>query len=286
MSAGERRRTRLTAVAAVTGVVALVLILHLVDGGGDAHRASRSLLRVPPIARSAARARLEAAEHRAIQRTLAYTPYISRGSPRRREVALTFDDGPGVGTHQILHVLHRYRVEATFFQVGRMIRSFPLLAREVVALGDAAGLHTNNHARLAGTPLAFQLSETDPANEEVPGYAPNFIHLFRPPYGAFGRKTLAIMRERRTLVVLWSVNTFDYQQPGVKAIVQRAVRGAFPGAIVLMHDAGGFSRAETVRALPQVIEGLRRRRFRLVTVPRMIMDAPPPREQPRAVGPG
>jgi peptidoglycan/xylan/chitin deacetylase (PgdA/CDA1 family) len=120
----------------------------------------------------------------------------------------------------------------------------------------------------------------------IQGYAPNFLHLFRPPYGAFGKKTLAIMRERHTLMVLWSVNPFDYQEPGAKTIAQRAVKGAFPGAIVLMHDAGGYTRAQTVRALPAVIKGLRRRRFKLVTVPRMILDAPPPRQQPRAVGPG
>jgi peptidoglycan/xylan/chitin deacetylase (PgdA/CDA1 family) len=283
----HRRRERLVPVLAVTGVVTLVLLVHLIEGaGGHDGAASRSLPRVPPIARSSGRMRMEDAERRAIDRTLAYTPYISRGGRRHREVALTFDDGPGPFTRQVLHVLHRYHAQATFFQVGRMIRSFPLLARDVVALGNAAGLHTNNHARLPGTPMAFQRSETDPANEEIRGYAPNFMHLFRPPYGAFGDKVLQLMRERRTLIVLWSVNTFDYLQPGVKAIVKRAVGGAFPGAIVLMHDAGGATRAQTVRALPAIVKGLRRRRFRLVTVPRMIMDAPPPRRQPRAVGPG
>ena len=286
-----RRRERLLPGLAVAGSLLLALVLHLLVGGDPArdlkHSASRTgLPHVAPIPRSEERAQLESAEHRAIERVLAYTPYISRGSRKRPEVALTFDDGPGPATRQVLHVLRRYHAPATFFQVGRMIRSFPLLARDVVADGNAAGLHTNNHARLVGMPFAFQRSETDPANEEIPGYAPNFMHLFRPPYGAFGKKTLQILRERHTLIVLWSVNTFDYQEPGVKAIVKRAVNGAFPGAIILMHDAGGYSRAQTVRALPFVIKGLRRRHLRLVTVPRMILDAPPPRQQKRAVGPG
>ena len=286
-----RRRERLLPGLAVAGSLLLALVLHLLVGGEPAKDAKRAaarpgLPRVAPIERSEERARLETAEHHAIARVLEYTPYISRGSPRRREVALTFDDGPGPATRQILHELRLYHAPATFFQVGRMIRSFPLLAREVVADGDAAGLHTNNHARLVGMPMAFQRSETDPANEEIPGYAPNFLHMFRPPYGAFGKKTMQIMRVRHTLIVLWSVNTFDYLRPGVKTIVKRAVKGAFPGAIILMHDAGGYSRAETVRALPYVIKGLRRRHLRLVTVPRMILDASPPRQQRRAVGPG
>jgi peptidoglycan-N-acetylglucosamine deacetylase len=290
-SSESRRRERLLPGLAVAGSLLLALVLHLLVGGPpskDVKRASGrpGLPRVAPIARSEERARLESAEHRAIERVLAYTPYISRGNPRRPEVALTFDDGPGPATRQILRELRRHHAPATFFQVGRMIRSFPLLAREVVADGNAAGLHTNNHARLVGTPFAFQRSETDPANEEIPGYAPNFMRMFRPPYGAFGKKTMQIMHVRRTLIVLWSVNTFDYLRPGVKTIVKRAVRGAFPGAIILMHDAGGYSRAETVRALPAVIQGLRKRHLKLVTVPRMILDAPPPRQQQRAVGPG
>jgi peptidoglycan/xylan/chitin deacetylase (PgdA/CDA1 family) len=270
-------------------VIMLVLFVHLVEGGGSTKKsadARAGLPHVAPITRSAERTRMEGAQHRAIERVLAYAPYVSRGSNRRREVAITFDDGPGSATKQVLHILHRYNVHATFFQVGRMVRSFPLLAREEEADGNAIGTHTNNHPRLNGMPLPFQLRETDPANEEIPGYAPNFMHLFRPPYGGFDQKTLAIMRQRHTLIVLWSVNPFDYLQPGVKTIVKRVVKGAFPGAIILLHDAGGFTRAETVRALPAIIKGLHHRRFKLVTVPRMFLDDPPPRQQPRAVGPG
>jgi peptidoglycan/xylan/chitin deacetylase (PgdA/CDA1 family) len=283
-----RRRERLVPALGMLGVIALVLFVHLIEGGSGHDRSHRraGLPHVAPITRSAERVRLEAAEHRAIQRVLGYTPYISRGSRRRREVALTFDDGPGSATRQILHVLHRYHAQATFFQVGRMVRSFPLLAREEVAAGNAVGSHTNNHPRLNGRPLKFQEQETNPANLEIPGYAPNFLHLFRPPYGAFDKKTLAVMHQRHTLMVLWSVNPFDYTQPGVKNIVKRTVKGAFPGAIVLLHDAGGYTRAQTVRALPYIIKGLRRRHFKLVTVPKMVMDDPPPRAQPRAAGPG
>src|SRR5204862_4534811 len=125
---------------AVAGLSALGLILDARVGGGGSSRGRRAapaLPRVAPITRSARRARLEASEHRAIERVVREIPYISRGSPRRREVALTFDDGPGPATRQILHVLHRYRAPATFFQVGRMVRSFPLLAREEVADGNA-----------------------------------------------------------------------------------------------------------------------------------------------------
>jgi peptidoglycan/xylan/chitin deacetylase (PgdA/CDA1 family) len=81
------------------------------------------------------------------------------------------------------------------------------------------------------------------------------------------------------LMVLWSVDTGDYLQPGVPVIVERALAGAHSGAIILMHDAGG-ARAQTVAALPGIIRGLRSRGYRIVTVPQLMMDDPPPPGQP------
>ena len=81
------------------------------------------------------------------------------------------------------------------------------------------------------------------------------------------------------LMVLWSVDTGDYLQPGVETIVQRVIAGAHPGAIFLMHDAGG-DRAQTIAALPTIIHELRARGFRLVSVPQLLADDPPPHGQP------
>jgi peptidoglycan/xylan/chitin deacetylase (PgdA/CDA1 family) len=78
------------------------------------------------------------------------------------------------------------------------------------------------------------------------------------------------------LMVLWSVDTADYTRPGVKRIVYTAVSGARPGAIILMHDGGG-PRSQTVAAVPTIVRDLRRRHYRFVTVPRLLLDDPPPR---------
>ncbi len=80
------------------------------------------------------------------------------------------------------------------------------------------------------------------------------------------------------LMVLWSVDTSDYLQPGVGVIVHRALAGARPGAIILLHDAGG-NRSETVAALPRIVRGLRARGYRLVTIPRLLLDNPAPHDQ-------
>jgi peptidoglycan/xylan/chitin deacetylase (PgdA/CDA1 family) len=105
-----------------------------------------------------------------------------------------------------------------------------------------------------------------------------FPRLFRPPYGMWNRTTVALLHRYRMLMVLWTVDTNDYRRPGVKAIVNAALAGARPGAIILLHDAGG-DRSQTVKALPQIIAGLRGRGYRLVTVPRLLLDNPAPRVQ-------
>ena len=79
-------------------------------------------------------------------------------------------------------------------------------------------------------------------------------------------------------MVLWTVDTSDYRLPGTDSIISTVVSGAQPGAIFLMHDAGG-NRDETVAALPRIVEDLRARGYKLVTVPQLILDNPPPANQ-------
>ncbi len=79
-------------------------------------------------------------------------------------------------------------------------------------------------------------------------------------------------------MVLWTVDTNDYELPGVNVIVDRVLDGARPGAIILLHDAGG-NRSQTVAALPEIIHGLRKRGYKLVTVPKLLLDNPAPKDQ-------
>ncbi len=109
-------------------------------------------------------------------------------------------------------------------------------------------------------------------------YGAPFPRLFRPPYGLWNSGTLSLLRSYRMLMVLWSVDTGDYRLPGRAAIIRAALAGARPGAIILFHDAGG-NRSETVAALPIVIAKLKARGYRLVTVPRLLLDNPPPHDQ-------
>jgi peptidoglycan/xylan/chitin deacetylase (PgdA/CDA1 family) len=277
-------RRRRTAAAVVAVALAALLALVLVAlSGSDKHAASQA-----SVAR--ARARLaraltpsakdtQADENRAVGSVLAYTPFVKEGTARVRDIALTFDDGPGPYTPGVLSVLERAHVRATFFAIGKMERYFSESTVREIRDGDVVGDHTETHpflARLSPHEQREELFEQIARIELLGGQRPD---LFRPPYGSFNATTLRELQSLRLLMVLWSVDTNDYRQPGVPAIVQSALAGAHPGAIVLMHDGGG-DRTQTIAALPVIIRELRARGFHLVTVPQLLIDDPPPHGLP------
>ena len=218
------------------------------------------------------------AENAAIDRTLAYTPYVRIAGAQHREIALTFDDGPGPYTPQVLAILQREHVPATFFEVGILERYFNASTTAIAADGDAIGDHTEVHAPMSRLSPAKQRAQLLEQASAIERYGASFPRLFRPPYGLWNSATLALLHRYRMLMVLWTVDTSDYRRLGVPVIVDAAVDGARPGAIILLHDAGG-DRSQTVAALPKIIAALRRRHYQLVTVPRLLLDNPAPRVQ-------
>jgi peptidoglycan/xylan/chitin deacetylase (PgdA/CDA1 family) len=275
------------ALLALIALVLLVVLLVIGVGGGVRSPGSASLprpglfSRMGELVQSAAgalAAREAAAENAAINLTLAYTPYVRIAGAQHREVALTFDDGPGPYTPQILATLEREDAPATFFEVGVLERYFYASTAAIVADGDVVGDHTEVHAAMSRLSARRQQAQLLGDAAAIERQGARFPRLFRPPYGMWNATTLALLHRYRMLMVLWTVDTGDYRRPGVKAIVKAALAGARPGAIILLHDAGG-DRSETVRALPGIIAGLRRRHYRLVTVPRLLLDNPAPRVQ-------
>jgi peptidoglycan/xylan/chitin deacetylase (PgdA/CDA1 family) len=277
------RRRRTGAGVAVLAILALAVTALRSGGahGGTQHPPAVHTLR-PPAARlvpTTAHTTTRNAEERAIDSVLAYTPAVIEGGTKGNEIALTFDDGPGPYTQQLVHVLNALHVHATFFAIGEEEQYFSAGTLLELHSGDVIGDHTETH------PMMTQLSAHDQREQLLEqiyriqllgGPTPR---LFRPPYGSFDATTLHELRQLHLLMILWSTDTSDYTRPGVAAIVHSALAGAHPGAIILMHDAGG-DRSETIAALPAIVRGLRARGLRPVTVPQLLLDDPPPRGQP------
>jgi peptidoglycan/xylan/chitin deacetylase (PgdA/CDA1 family) len=192
---------------------------------------------------------------------------VYHGPRAARVVALTFDDGPWADTPDFLAVLERERVRGTFFIIGRQVEGHgALLARELRD-GDVLGNHTYTHPFLTRTGDAQdQLSRTTAAIEGASGYRPC---VFRPPYGALNAGVVATARAQGMSTIVWDVDPSDYARPGTAAIVARVLAGVRNGSIVLMHDGGG-PRGQTLAALPRIIDALRARGYRFLTVPELL----------------
>ncbi len=183
----------------------------------------------------------------------------------RRVVALTFDDGPGPYTPEILSVLAQYHVPATFFEVGQDVAEYPAYTRMVAAAGDAVEDHTWSHpdlTQLTAAQVDAQIEQTQQEIHSVIGRTPDCL---RPPYDAWNPTVLDRVSAKSLTTMSYSVDPRDWSLPGVTAIVRAVVDGAFPGAVVDLHD-GGATRAQTVAALPAIVTSLHARGYAFVSV--------------------
>jgi peptidoglycan/xylan/chitin deacetylase (PgdA/CDA1 family) len=183
-----------------------------------------------------------------------------------KAIALTIDDGPDpVYTPQVLGVLHRYGVTATFSMVGLHVAAYPHLARSVTEAGHHIANHTWTHSNLARVPVHrvhTELAWTSHAIHSATGVHPK---LFRAPYGAWSATVIRQCDRMRMVPMDWSVDPRDWARPGVRSIVRNIMHHTHPGSIILEHDGGG-NRSQTVDALKIVLPRLLREGYQFQTV--------------------
>lgn len=182
---------------------------------------------------------------------------------RPRTVALTFDDGPSPYTAQILKILRRHHVKATFCQLGGNVRDYRKVARKIVREGHRICNHSRDHAdftTLSRTQARANVRQSQAKIRSVTGRGPR---TFRFPYGASNSATRAVVRAEGLRILGWTVDTLDWQKPPASTITRRVVRNVHPGAIVLMHDGGG-DRSHTVASLDATIRKLKAKGYTFV----------------------
>jgi peptidoglycan/xylan/chitin deacetylase (PgdA/CDA1 family) len=281
----QKRYRRRRAIAGLALLAILALLITAIGSHGSAHHdratsdPSSHHTPAPHLTAAEQLALTHRAEEKAVDSVLAYTPAVTSGGSKGHELALTFDDGPGPYTQQLVGVLNKYHVHATFFAIGEEERYFSAGTTLELHSGDVVGDHTETHPMMASLSAHEQREELVEQIARIELLGGPRPRLFRPPYGSFDATTFHLLHQLHLLMVLWSTDTSDYTLPGVGAIVQSALAGAHPGAIILMHDAGG-DRSETIAALPAIIHGLRKRGLEPVTIPRLMLDDPPPHGQP------
>ncbi len=266
------RTRRITPSRVLTGVLASMFVLVLLvagianaRGGNDAvgARPEGSTSAVPAFVSDGGP--IVDATHGKVTST-----QVPRGT-----IVLTFDDGPDPEwTPQVLAVLKKYQVQATFFVVGANVARYPDLVAAIHAQGSELGVHTFSHPDLGVKPrwrVDRELAETQLA---ISGAAGVTTFLLRPPYSSsadaidnLGWSTVLSAGEDGYVSVFTTDDSEDWQRPGVDAIVRNATpkTDAAAGSVVLMHDAGG-DRSETVAALDRWIPLMKSKGFTFTTV--------------------
>ena len=182
----------------------------------------------------------------------------------RKVVALTFDDGPNPATtNQALDTLSKYGIKATFFVLGKNVSGNEEILKRMKADGHVIGNHSWSHPVLSKLSLdeaKKQITDTEDALTKV---LSSSSKLMRPPYGAI---TDDIRNSLDLSFIMWDVDSLDWKSKNEAAILTEIQRQVRNGSIILMHDI----HAETVNALPKIIDYLKEQGYHFVTVPEML----------------
>ncbi|MBD2773147.1 polysaccharide deacetylase family protein [Iningainema tapete] len=183
------------------------------------------------------------------------------GARHAKVVALTFDDGPHPQyTSQLLQVLDRYNVKASFFWLGACVNRSPAIAKQVFDKGHWIGLHGYDHQNfpmLSPTDLKHSLEKTQAAIYSACHLQPKLVRDVRPPNGLFTPTTLNLLQQWHYRTVMWSVVPEDWVSPGVNTVVQRVLQEVKNGSQIVLHDGvcGGQDVAATTQILiPKLIQ--------------------------------
>ncbi|MCL5795375.1 MAG: polysaccharide deacetylase family protein [Patescibacteria group bacterium] len=190
----------------------------------------------------------------------------SQSGSGKGNIALTFDDGPGVHTPEVLDVLKNHGVKATFFMIGENAESKNSYVQRVHNEGHEIGNHTYNHQDLKKLSQDAQMDEISRTNSILKNIISGLsVHWFRPPYGNYNNDTITVLDKLGMQKVLWNVDTRDWSGLSSDQITSAALSGAKNGAIILMHD-GVANSGQTAKALPTIIKELKNRGYSLVKI--------------------
>jgi peptidoglycan/xylan/chitin deacetylase (PgdA/CDA1 family) len=210
-----------------------------------------------------------------IQRASNYSWYqnvVHSVPTNEKVVALTYDDGPHpVYTRQILDILDKYHVKATFFMIGRLMEQYPDIVNDVLKRGHVIANHTYTHPGNIESDTSAQvireLEQCEQVIERMTGRRANF---FRPPRGLIDSTVFSIAQDEGYQTILWTVSADHHDAPTPELMAQRVLKLNRPGGIILAHDGTFPTRWKDVAATPLIIEGLKKQGYRFVTIPELL----------------
>lgn len=184
---------------------------------------------------------------------------------REKAVALTFDDGPSIYTPELLNVLDKYKVRASFFVIGKHVERHPQFLKLLVQKGHLVGNHSYSHKNLKKLSALQIEQEIEKAEEIIKNISGVKTFWFRPPMGSFDKRLLAYLNIKGYNISMWTVDTEDWKIQDSQRIYGICVNNLKPGSVILLHDGGGY-RKETVHAVEMFIRSALKKGYIFVTL--------------------
>jgi len=199
---------------------------------------------------------------------------LFHGEPSRREIALTFDDGPHPReTPQVLDILAKYNVHATFFLVGRFVERHPHLVKHMYHAGHQLAIHCYRHIPFTmenASTLKGHLIQSRNTLANACDISPETIRYVRPPYGFFNKKTLSILNELGFQLVLWDNMPLHFIQPAQWTIDQ-IYKNTIPGSILVLHDGNGHGK-KVASIVDTILPMLKEQKYNFIKIEDMKRD--------------
>ena len=184
--------------------------------------------------------------------------------PNKPMIALTFDDGPGAYTPQVLDALEKYGVRATFYLVGNnLAESKSATLKRMIDLGCELGSHTTDHTNLHNVSTAVGVKKITDVMDEIKDLTGGYeCSVYRPPFGNYTKEIVNTLASQGKYAINWSVDTLDWKNRDVAWVTEQATTGITDGDIILMHDI----HKTTVDSVDAIIKSLLNQGFQIITV--------------------
>lgn len=189
----------------------------------------------------------------------------------KNEIALTFDDGPHPNTSQILDLLQKYQMKATFFCIGKQVEMYPEIAQRMVKEGHIIANHTYTHTPKMGfLPTKRVWNEIRKCGDIIEKVTGKKVMLYRPPFGVTNPNIAKAVEKSGLTVIGWKVRSLDTVISSKKKLLERLISRISKGSIILLHD----NRNVTVQTLEQLLITIQKKRLTSVTVSELLNIKP------------
>ncbi len=190
---------------------------------------------------------------------------------QEKKVALTFDDGPdSKSTAKVLDILEYYDIPATFFLIGQNIDRHREVVDRAIKNGHQIANHSWTHIRPTSASTLELIDEVEKTQAKLQEMGVT-AKVLRPPYGLVTLQQMEALKSLGYKTVIWSIDSMDWYTTDPQEIVECVLGNVHPGAIILMHCAGGpDNRRGTVEALPLIISALKREGYEFVTIQQLL----------------